>query len=186
MSQNDPGPATDAGGNPVLDPTSNVMALVAAANQRQDDLREIESKHIREILDLRAEHVKEARESEAARINAIRAVDVQAVQQAAEVQTTQAQTLAATVSTSAEAMRSQVAAAASAAVTGLAAALEPIQKDIQDLRKAQYEAQGQKTQVVETRAVSANSGMWWGVAIAAAGMFVLMTSVAVALIIKFA
>ena len=33
----------------------------------------------------------------------------------------------------------------------LSAALEPIRKDIADLRRAQYEAQGQKTQVVETR-----------------------------------
>jgi hypothetical protein len=43
------------------------------------------------------------------------------------------------------------AAAASAATTALAGALEPIQKDIADLRKAQYEAQGVKTNVGETR-----------------------------------
>ena len=47
-----------------------------------------------------------------------------------------------------------MAAAATAASTALSAALEPIQKDIADLRRAQYEAQGQKTQVVETRDVN--------------------------------
>jgi hypothetical protein len=33
----------------------------------------------------------------------------------------------------------------------MAAALEPIQKSIEDLRRAQYEAQGQKSQVSDTR-----------------------------------
>jgi hypothetical protein len=56
------------------------------------------------------------------------------------------------VATSAEALRNQVAAAASAQTVALAAALEPIIKDIADLRRAQYEAQGQKAQVVEARA----------------------------------
>lgn len=52
-------------------------------------------------------------------------------------------------------MRStQVAAAATASTVALAAALEPIIKDIADLRRAQYEAQGQKTQVVETQSAS--------------------------------
>jgi len=45
-----------------------------------------------------------------------------------------------------------VQAAATAATVALAAALEPIIKDIADLRRAQYEAQGQKTQVIEARA----------------------------------
>jgi hypothetical protein len=35
-----PGPAVDRQGNPVIDPTKNVLELVAAAIQRQDDLRE--------------------------------------------------------------------------------------------------------------------------------------------------
>jgi cobalamin biosynthesis Mg chelatase CobN len=163
------GPSTDAHGDPVIDPTRNVLDLVAAAIKRQDDLREVESEHVREILTLRAEqrqgdvehledmaalradHDKELREAEAARIDAIRAVDVGAVNRAAEVATTQATTLAAQVATSAETLRTQVAAAASAQTIALAAALEPVQKDIADLRRAQYEAQGQKTQVVESR-----------------------------------
>jgi cobalamin biosynthesis Mg chelatase CobN len=147
-----PGLGVDAAGNPVVDPTRNVLDLVAAAIARQDDLREAESRHVRELAELRAEFQHELRQAETERINAIRAVDVQAVQQASSVQETRATALAAQVAASAEAMRSQVAAAATAAATSLAAALEPVQKDIADLRRAQYEAQGQKTQVTETRA----------------------------------
>jgi cobalamin biosynthesis Mg chelatase CobN len=146
-----PGLGVDSEGNPVLDPTKNVLDLVEAAIKRQDDLREAESRHVREVASLRAEYQAELRQAETDRINAIRAVDVQAVQQAATVAETRATALANQVAASAEAMRSQVAAAAGAAATSLAAALEPVQKDIADLRRAQYEAQGQKTQVVEAR-----------------------------------
>jgi hypothetical protein len=136
---------------PVSDPTRNVLDLVSAAIQRQDDLRGLESQHLRELANLRAQYDERLRAAETARIDAIRAVDVGAVNRAAEVSATQAQTLATQVAVSAETLRTQVAAAATAASTALAAALEPIQKDIADLRRAQYEAQGQKTQVVETR-----------------------------------
>jgi hypothetical protein len=39
----EPGLATDSQGNPVVDPTKNVLDLVAAAIQRQDDLRAVEA-----------------------------------------------------------------------------------------------------------------------------------------------
>ena len=162
------GPATDSHNEPVWDPSRNVMDLVTAAIKRQDDLRAAESAHIREVqqresdhvrelLELRAQFAKDLRDTETARIDAIRAVDVGAVNRAAEVAATQATTLASQVATSAETLRTQVAAAASAATIALAAALEPVQKDIADLRRAQYEAQGQKTQVVETRGASGNT-----------------------------
>ena len=167
-----PGIGVDASGGPVVDPTQNVLDLVAAAIKRQDDLREAESRHVREmaeqrdkfqrdISDLRANFAATLARAETERINAIRAVDVQAVQQASTVQETRATALAAQVAASAEAMRSQVAAAAQAAATSLAAALEPVQKDIADLRRAQYEAQGQKAQVVEAR--SSTGALWAGV-----------------------
>ena len=60
--------------------------------------------------------------------------------------------------------------------TALAAALEPIQKDIQDLRRAQYEAQGQKTQVVETREVQTGTRMSQSTAIAFAVLLVAVVS----------
>ena len=135
------------------DPSGNVLDLVEASNKRQDDLRAAESRHVREVADLRAGHAAELRQAETLRINAIRAVDVGAVQRAAEVGDGKATALAAQVAAAADAMRTQVAAAATAATGALAAALEPIQNDIQDLRRAQYEAQGVKAQAVEGRQV---------------------------------
>lgn len=167
MTEEAPGLGVDASGGPVIDPTQNVLNLVAAGNRRQDDLRQMESAHISEVLAIRETHAAEARRAEADRINAIRQVDVQAVQQAAEVAATQATTLAQQVAISAETLRSQVAAAASAATVALAAALEPVQKDIADLRRAQYEAQGKTASVVETG--GANRA-YIGLAIAAAAV----------------
>jgi hypothetical protein len=140
MAESGPGPGVDAKGYPVIDPTQNVLDLVTAAIKRQDDLREAESRHMREIAELRSKYDKELRESESARIDAIRAVDVGAVNRAAEVSATQATILANQVASSAEALR-----------IALAAALEPIQKDIADLRKTQYEQAGQRAQVGESR-----------------------------------
>jgi hypothetical protein len=136
---------------------------------RQDDLREMQAGYIEQIGKMRENHAQQMRQAarrseerldqkdqqlraaETARIDAIRAVDVGAVNRAAEVSATQAATLATQVATSAEALRGQVEAARQQTATALAAALEPIQKDIQDLRRAQYEAQGVKAQTGETR-----------------------------------
>jgi hypothetical protein len=136
---------------PVIDPTQNVLDLVEAAIQRQDDLRALEAEGLRREVELRADYDEKLRRAETARIDAIRAVDVGAVNRAAEVSAAQALTLATQVATSAETLRTQVAAAAQASTVALAAALEPIQKDIAELRKTQYEQAGQKAQVIESQ-----------------------------------
>lgn len=146
-----PGPAVDKRGNEVIDPTRNVLDLVAAAIQRQDDLRESGSKHIKELFNLKSNYDEKLGDAESKRIDAIRAVDVGNVQRAAEVQAAQALTLATQVTTSADALRGQVEAARQQTATALAAALEPIQKDIQDLRRVQYEGVGSKIQATDTR-----------------------------------
>ena len=157
------GPAVDRDGGSVVDPTPNVLRLVESETRRQDDLRNMQDGHLAEGLRTNAAHAKEIRLAETARIDAIRAVDVGAVNRAAEVASTRATTLAGQVANSAETLRTQVAAAATAAAVALAAALDPIQKDIADLRRAQYEAQGVKTQTVET---AGGSRAWIGLAIA--------------------
>jgi hypothetical protein len=124
------------------DPTANVISLVDAAMKRQDDLREQDSEHVRELIEVRAQYDEKLRAAEADRINAIQTRSDLTVQRAAEVQAAQAQTLATQVATTADAFRAS-----------LAAALAPLQASIEDLRRAQYEAQGQKAQVVETRDV---------------------------------
>lgn len=145
------------------DPSPNVLDLVSAAIQRQDDLRSAENRfhdagynHLRDIATLRATHANELRELEANRIDAIRAVDVAASQQATKDAEVRASALAKQVSDSAEAMRNQVAAAATAAATSLGAALVPIQERLAELTRLQYEQQGQKAQVIESRATDAD------------------------------
>jgi hypothetical protein len=64
-------------------------------------------------------------------------------------------------------MRSQVASSASAASEALARSLDPIQKDIADLRRAQYEQQGQKSQVEDSRAKGSSVGLWIGLSVSA-------------------
>jgi hypothetical protein len=137
-----PGPAPG-----IIDPTKNVLDLVRGEIRRVDDLRAADLL----LANERARYDDRLRLAESARIDAIRAVDVGAVQQAATVSATAANTLVLQVATSAETLRNQVAATAIAAATSLAAALEPLQKDIADLRRAQYEAQGVKANVGETR-----------------------------------
>jgi hypothetical protein len=175
-----PGPGVDVQGHPVKDPTENVLDIVDAAVKRLDDnldsavkrlddLRTAEEKR-RDDLDRQAEHYEgriqrmadantterqafnqQLRSAETARIDAIRAVDVNAVSRAAEVSAQQAATLAVQVQTSAETLRGQVAAAATATATALATALEPILKRLEELSRVQYEQQGQRAQVQESR-----------------------------------
>ena len=165
------GAAVDSEGRPTPDPTKNVLDLVEAAIKRIDDLNTAYREHYRDrFIDVEARitrefnYTAELRKAEAERINAIRSVDVQALQQATSAAEIRATALATQVAASAEAMRSQVAAAASAAESSLKSALEPIQKDIADLRRAQYEQQGQRAQVTETRetrgAQVQNAGLW--------------------------
>jgi hypothetical protein len=160
----------DAEGRAVLDPTKNVLDLVQAAILRQDDLRGLTQTHAKEMAALRADYDEKLRRAETARIDAIRAVDVGQVQRAAEVQSTAAITLATQVSTSAETLRTQVAASASAAAESLRAAMAPILEAISALQKAQYETQGGKTQVAETRDEGAGRRQYVGLWIAAAAL----------------
>jgi hypothetical protein len=50
---------------PVVDPTANVLQLVAAAMTRQDDLRNAEARRQDDLIELEREHRKEIRELEA-------------------------------------------------------------------------------------------------------------------------
>jgi hypothetical protein len=195
MSNGEPGAATDSRGRAVLDPTKNVLDLVEAAIRRLDDLNDAWRSHyaerfedVDERITREFEYITELRKAEAQRIDAIRSVDVQALQQATSAAEIRATALATQVAASAEAMRSQVAAAAQAAESALKSALEPIQKDIQDLRRAQYEQQGQKAQVTETREVGtargSNIGLWIAGTAAAFAVVIGIISIAVAIILK--
>jgi hypothetical protein len=132
-----PGIGIDAHGQTVIDPTQNVLDLVRAAIQRQDDLRsklqdsmdaqlrlinqlsEMRSTHDRELLQantarldsearLRAEFAAAIAATEKARVDAIRLVDKNAVDQAGLVATQTAANLAKTVQESAAVLSGQV------------------------------------------------------------------------------
>jgi len=172
-----PDPELDAHGRVVIDPTLNVIALHEAGMRRQDDLRKSENRRIRErvhmearIAELRADHNRDLRKAEASRLDAIRGVDQAAVTADRLATETRATTLAAQVALSADAMRVQVAATAQAQQENLTRALDPIQKDISDLRQVQYTTAGGKAETAEakteTHARVSNVGMWIGLAIA--------------------
>jgi|SRR5580700_11150558 hypothetical protein len=151
------GPATDRFNAPVIDPTQNVLDLVKAAIQRQDDLRTADGKlrdaqveHVEAIAELRAQHARELRLIETERINAIREVDTQNVSRAAEVAAQQA-----------DALRGQVEAARIAVADTLSTALKPIQDDIASLRQTQYEQAGQKAAGLDPQVVAIQALQTW-------------------------
>jgi flagellar biosynthesis chaperone FliJ len=183
-----PGPAVDAQGRAVIDPTANVIANLEAAVRRLDDLRDLNNKriddalvHAKETATLRASYDEKLREAETKRIDAIRAVDVGAVNRAAEVSAAQALTLATQVATSAETLRAQVATTAEANRVALATALNPVLESIADLRRIQYEQQGQKTATVETKEDRRGS---WNTGANISAVFIGISAIVTALIIK--
>jgi hypothetical protein len=178
-----PGPATDAGGNTTIDPTLNVKESIEAMKERQDDLRKMEGKHIREVVKLHSRYGEKLRKAETGRVDAIRLVDQGALVRSAEVQATREATLATQVTESAQAMRVQVEAAAKAAAEALIKSQEPMTEAISDLRRTQYEAAGQKTQVSESRAGGANTALWIGLAVGAAGLMLSFIAVATTILI---
>lgn len=146
----------------MVDPTANVMALVAAAVERiddvlagyvkrQDDLREgairlfeSEMRRLSEVADLRADHARELMIAESKRIDAIRAVDVNAVAVASERQAAAATALATQVSQAAEAMRVSVAAAATTSATSLQQLSTTLTERLAKLEQSQYEGKGKQ------------------------------------------
>jgi hypothetical protein len=170
-----PGQPVDATGRPAVDPTENVKALTEASVKRLDDLAELRAHHYERAEERRLYYEsllraadERLRQAESDRIDAIRAVDVAAVQRSAEDTATRANTLAVQVSTAADVVR-----------TTLATALEPIQKDIADLRRSQSEALGSKAQVVESKDVgNQRVGLWIAAAVVGIGAITLVDRLA--------
>jgi hypothetical protein len=189
-----PGPGVDATGRAVIDPTKNVETRVEREVVRLDDMASLRAQYTERIMELRSEHTEELaalREAhwqamqtkETERLDAIRAVDAAQAREIASAAEARAATLAGQVSDAAVAMRTQVDAARVAASESQAVALAPMQAAIESLRQSQYEAQGQRTQVVETRAGGASTGLWIGLAIAGFAAAVAFMAMVVAIIL---
>lgn len=131
-------------GDPVPDPTSNVLSLVEAAVKRLDDLRIETNRRVDEISRLRAEHARELSNAEAKRLDAIRAVDVGAVVVASERAAAQAAVLAKQVQESAETLRTLVATTATAVAQQLSQLSMQLTDRLALLEQSKYESKGAK------------------------------------------
>jgi hypothetical protein len=158
------------------DPTENVKDLVEADRKRQDDLRLMESTHVRELMERDRAHNRELRLAESARINAILSENAANVQRTAEVQAAQQQALAAQVAASAETVRSQMTATAATVAETLRTTVAPMLTRLDELSRAQYETQGQKQQVVETRDIRGESRLNLGALVGVAVLVVAVIS----------
>jgi hypothetical protein len=146
------GMGVDTYGNAVIDPTQNVISLVAAEKERADDLRraykeitDVKITHQKELGDLRAQHQSDLRKAESERLDAIRQVDREDVTKTAAQAMRAIETLAATTNTTAETLRSQVAATASAAAVSLANSMGEVNKRLSALELAGSEGKGKQT-----------------------------------------
>lgn len=156
------GPATDKHNEPVVDPTKNVLELVAAANRRQDDLRDAAKElsdtkhnHQKELMRIEREtqkdterkncaHAKELRKAESQRLDAIRRVDREdANKRAADAQTAIA-TLAKGTSDAAEALRQVVATSERAVTAQRTADTAEINKRVGALELSSSEGKGKQ------------------------------------------
>jgi len=81
------GPATDRNNEPVVDPTKNVLDLVRAAIERQDDLRGELEKRIMDVIARENLHAKELRAADVAAVAAALAAAEKAVSKAEDAAT---------------------------------------------------------------------------------------------------
>lgn len=170
MSETKNKPGELSGGELTIDPTENVKALTEAANQRQDDLREItkelfhaeiqvldvtisglekrmilRAEHAKEIRQIESEHAKEIRRTETERVNAIRQVDVLAGNTAADRALVAIQTLASQTTAERETLRNLVTTTAATVAAQTGQEFARIHEEISALQKSSYEGAGKGT-----------------------------------------
>lgn len=145
--------ATTAARDSGLDPTANVLTIVAVAVERIDDLRAAESHRvdcaiaaerlrINEQLALRAHYDDKLIEAEAKRIDAIRSVDVAAIATANDRSVNQATVLATQVAVTAETLRSLVATSSETVQQQLRQLTTQLTDRIASLERQSYEGIG--------------------------------------------
>jgi hypothetical protein len=163
---------------PLIDPTANVLSLVAAAIQRQDDLRAAEFKRMDDLreqsekcqhevraVELQAQKDLASAESkridaiamaESRRLDALLAAATNAVALASEKAGAQAATLATAVASSAEALRNQVTATSAATSTLITQVKDSLEKRLQIVEQNQFAAGGASLQ----QATGRQSNQW--------------------------
>lgn len=170
MSEVKNNPGQLSGGELTIDPTENVKALSAAANQRQDDLRALtkelfhaeiqvldvtisglekrmilRAEHAKEIRQIETEHAREIRRTETERVNAIRQVDVLAGNTAADRALVAIQTLASQTTAERETLRNLVTTTAATVAAQTGQEFARMHEEISALQKSSYEGVGKGT-----------------------------------------
>lgn len=135
---------------PVIDPTKNVLGLVAAETRRHDDLREAETRRVDQLAVLRAFYDNKLAVQERERLNEIRNTDVKAVFTASEKQEAAARLLATALTTSAETLRALVATTALAAAENQARYALGIENRLNTLETSRYETKGKSSGIRDT------------------------------------
>jgi hypothetical protein len=147
---------------PLIDPTANVLSLVKAETQRQDDLRACELRRQDDLRNQGAMYegklaIAESKRldalagQEARRIDALLSAAANNVALASQKADAQAATLAAQVSSSAEALRNQVATTYASTTALINAQSESLGKRLTTLEQSQWNVSGERTQRVEGR-----------------------------------
>lgn len=150
-ARNGTGLGVDKAGNPVVDPTANVLALVEAEAERQDGLREAEQRYaamqfkcMETMASLRADHASEIRRLETERLNSIRQVDVASGEREAKRSLDAVQTLAATTQANTEMLRNAVAATAQTIAKQTADTFDGVNARLAALERSSYEGKGKE------------------------------------------
>jgi rubrerythrin len=152
---------------PPIDPTANVLSLVAEAMQRQDDLRAAESRHRDALSDLRDRLSREIRDAErngqrdlalaeSRRIDALMEAQDQRVTLASSKAERTAVALAERVDASAKALAASVEASAKALAATVETTAKTLSERIVPLEQFRYEQAGSSSQRSEGR----SSNQW--------------------------
>ena len=146
------GIGVDSKGGAVIDPTTNVLALVESAIKRQDDLRvsnekylEAEARHLKDMAVLRADYDRLLRENERARQEKVREVDVLGARTEADRAQAAIKALAETSSTTAETLRKTVETTALSQANQLDLKFAESNKRIAAIEQALSEGRGKQT-----------------------------------------
>ena len=133
--------ARDNGG---IDPTKNVLQLVAAAVTRLDDLRVADARRLEEIATLRSSMERQLMEAELKRIDANRASDISALAMANERAMNQASVLASQLSSIADNLRNLILDSNAKTTAAMEEIANRLSTRVTMLEKSQYEGQGRE------------------------------------------
>jgi hypothetical protein len=135
----------------ILDPTVNVIAMLKAAEERQDELLEghknfndAQIQYLKDMADLRSEHSTTVHRLESERLKAVRDVDVASVKTEADRAQAAIEALAKITTSNAETLRAALNNTATTIATQTSETINRIVERIAALEKSSYEGAGKQ------------------------------------------